>query len=84
MTTKQYKQLKGLKKQNLRDNMSTAEIVLNMLAEVSTTEISKREEPEGFAENLEVARSGGEIAGDARRAYSRTCIIWNRSLSCQG
>lgn len=71
MTTKQYKQLKGLKKQNLRDNMSTAEIVLNMLAEVSTTEISKREEPEGFAENLEVARSGGEIAGDARRAIEK-------------
>lgn len=71
MTTKQYKQLKGLKKQNLRDNMSTAEIVLNMLAEVSTTEISKREEPEGFAENLEIARSGGEIAGDARRAIEK-------------
>lgn len=68
MTTKQYKQLKGLKKQNLRDNMSTAEIVLNMLAEVATTELSKGQQPEGFAENKEVARRGGRIAGQAREA----------------
>ena len=68
MTTKQYKQLKGLKKQNLRDNMSTAEIVLNMLAEVATTELSKGQQPEGFAENKEVARRGGRIAGQARQA----------------
>lgn len=68
MTTKQYKQLKGLKKQNLRDNMSTAEIVLNMLAEVATTELSKGQQPEGFAENKEVARRGGKIAGQAREA----------------
>lgn len=68
MTTKQYKQLKGLKKQNLRDNMSTAEIVLNMLAEVATTELSKGQQPEGFAESKEVARRGGRIAGQARQA----------------
>lgn len=67
MTTKQYKNLKGLRKENLRDNMSTAEIVLNMFAEVSTTEISKVEKPSSFNENRAVARSGGEIAGDARR-----------------
>lgn len=68
MTTKQYKQLKGLKKQNLRDNMSTAEIVLNMLAEVATTELSKGQQPEGFAENKAVAQRGGRIAGQAREA----------------
>ena len=68
MTTKQYKQLKNLKKQNLRDNMSTAEIVLNMLADVATTELSKGQQPEGFAENKEVARRGGRIAGQARQA----------------
>ena len=68
MTTKQYKQLKNLKKQNLRDNVSTAEIVLNMLAEVATTELSKGQQPEGFAENKEVARRGGRIAGQARQA----------------
>lgn len=68
MTTKQYKQLKNLKKQNLRDNMSTAEIVLNMLAEVATTELSKGQQPKGFAENKEVARRGGRIAGQARQA----------------
>lgn len=67
MTTRQYKQLKGLKKENLRDNMSTAEIVLNMLAEVSTTEISKNTKPATFAENKQAAKSGGEVAGNARR-----------------
>lgn len=66
MTTRQYKQLKGLKKENLRDNMSTAEIVLNMLAEVSTTEISKTTDPKTFAENKQAAKSGGEVAGNAR------------------
>ncbi len=71
MTTKQYKKLKGLKKENLRDNMSDLELVLTMLAEATTTEISKREEPESFAENLEVARSGGEIAGDTRKAIEK-------------
>lgn len=67
MTTREYKKLKGIKKENLRDNMSTAEIVLNMLAEVSTTEISKTTDPQTFSENKEVAKSGGEVAGNARR-----------------
>ena len=68
MSTRQYKELKGLKKENLRDNMSTMELVLNMLAEASTTEISKQSGPETFEENVEVARAGGQIAGDARKA----------------
>jgi len=68
MTTRQYKNLKGLKKENLRDNMSTMEIVLNMLAEASTTEISKAENPQSFEENRAVAQKGGEVAGTARRA----------------
>mgnify|MGYP002795633407 FL=1 len=73
MNTRQYKRLKGLKKENLRDNMSTLEIVLNMLAEATTTEISKKSKPSSFEENLNVARLGGEAAGDARRAVeSRT------------
>ena len=67
MSTRQYKNLKGLKKENLRDNMSTAEIVLNMLAEVSTREISKAEKPTNFEENRSAAQRGGGIAGDARR-----------------
>ena len=68
MTTRQYKNLKGLKKENLRDNMSTLEIVLNMLAETTTTELSKVHQPEGFEESRIVARRGGKVAGDARRA----------------
>ena len=68
MTTRQYKRLKGLKKENLRDNMTTLELVLNMLAEATTTEISKQKEPETFAENVEIARAGGKVAGDARKA----------------
>ena len=71
MSTRQYKNLKGLKKENLRDNMTDLELVLTMLSEATTTEISKKEQPEGFAENLEVARSGGEIAGDTRKAIER-------------
>jgi hypothetical protein len=67
MTTRQYKRLKGLKKENLRDNMSTLELVLNMLAEATTTELSKEQEPQTFNENKSVARSGGEVAGNARR-----------------
>ena len=67
MTTRQYKQLKGLKKENLRDNMSDLELVLNMLAEASTTSISRTEQPEGLEENRKVARRGGRIAGNARR-----------------
>ena len=68
MSTRQYKNLKGLKKENLRDNMTTLELVLNMLAEATTTEISKQKAPETFSENLAVAREGGEAAGIARRA----------------
>ena len=67
-STRQYKNLKGLKKENLRDNMSTLEIVLNMLAEATTTELSKVREPETFDANLQVAIEGGTIAGDARRS----------------
>ncbi len=67
MTTRQYKQLKGLKKENLRDNMSTLELVLNMLAEATTTEISKTTEPKTFEENKQVARRGGKIAGNTRK-----------------
>ena len=67
MTTRQYKRLKGLKKENLRDNMSDLELVLNMLAEASTTSISRSEQPEGLEENRKVARRGGRIAGNARR-----------------
>ncbi|MBQ6700659.1 MAG: Bro-N domain-containing protein [Oscillospiraceae bacterium] len=68
MSTRQYKNLKGLKKENLRDNMTTLELVLNMLAEATTTEISKQREPETFSENLAIAREGGEAAGIARKA----------------
>ena len=68
MTTRQYKNLKGLKKENLRDNMSDTELVLTMLAEASTRDISKAEKPEGFSESVEVARQGGEVAGIARKA----------------
>ncbi len=67
LTTRQYKQLKGLKKENLRDNMSDLELVLNMLAEASTTSISRSERPQGLEENRRVARRGGRIAGNARK-----------------
>jgi len=67
MTTKGYKQLKGLKKENLRDNMTTLEIVLNMLAEATTTEITKTMNPMGLEENKVVAKRGGGIAGNARK-----------------
>ncbi len=68
MTTRQYKNLKGLKKENLRDNMSDTELVLTMLAEASTRDISKASKPEGFFGSMEVARQGGEVAGVARKA----------------
>ena len=68
MSTRQYKNFKGLKKENLRDNMTTLELVLNMLAEATTTEISKQKSPETFSENIDVARAGGKVAGDARKA----------------
>jgi len=66
LTTKQYKNLKGLKKENLRDNMTNLELVLNMLAETATTEISQKRQPKNFPENKKVAREGGTIAGNAR------------------
>ena len=71
MNTRQYKNLKGLKKENLRDNMTTLELVLNMLAEATTTEISRQKAPEGLRESVEVARSGGKVAGDARKAIEQ-------------
>ena len=68
MSTRQYKNLKGLKKENLRDNMTTLELVLNMLAEATTTEISKQKAPATLSENIDVAHAGGKVAGDARKA----------------
>ena len=68
MSTRQYKDYKGLKKENLRDNMSNLELVLTMLAEASTTDIAKAEQPQGFDENQTVARRGGNVAGVARKA----------------
>ena len=67
MTTRKYKNLKGLTKENLRDNMSDLELVLNMLAEATTTEISKREQPTSFDENMKIAKRGGSVAGNARK-----------------
>ena len=67
MTTKEYKNLKGLKKENLRDNMTNLELVLNMLAETATTEISNKREPKDLDENKAVANEGGSVAGNARR-----------------
>ena len=72
MTTRKYKDLKGLTKENLRDNMSTLELVLNMLAEATTTEFSKEMKPTTFAENREIAKKGGKIAGDARKNIEAT------------
>jgi hypothetical protein len=66
LSVKDYKELKGLKKENLRDNMTNIELVLNMLAEVTTTAISKSKEPETFSENLQVAKEGGTVAKNAR------------------
>ena len=71
MNTRQYKRLKGLKKENLRDNMSTLELTLNMLAEATTTELTKTRNPQGLAENQDVARRGGRVAGDARKAIEK-------------
>ena len=68
MNTRQYKNLKGLKKENLRDNMSNLELVLTMLAEASTKEISEAENPQTFEENRAVANRGGNVAGDARKS----------------
>ena len=67
MTASEYKKYKGLEKEDLRDNMTNIELILNMLAEASTTEISKAENPEGFKESQKVAVRGGNIAGNARK-----------------
>lgn len=71
MTTREYKNLKGLKKENLRDNMSTLEIVLNMLAEATTTELTKTKNPQGLEENKKVAKDGGSIAGNTRKEIEK-------------
>ncbi len=67
MTTREYKNFKGLKKENLRDNMSTLELVLNMLAEATTTTLTQVHRPQGLAENRRMAKQGGSVAGNARR-----------------
>ncbi len=84
MTTRQYKNHKGLKKENLRDNMSTLELVLNMLAEATTTEISREKQPESFEENRMVAIEGGEAAGEARLAVEKRTgkpVITNKNAA---
>ena len=84
MTTRQYKNHKGLKKENLRDNMSTLELVLNMLAEATTTEISKQKKPGTFEENRVVAIEGGEAAGEARNAVEKRTgkpVITNKNAA---
>lgn len=84
MTTRQYKNLKGLKKENLRDNMSTTEIILTMLAETSTKDISAAEKPEGFSESVKVAKRGGKVAKVARQALESetgTPVITAQSAS---
>ena len=84
MTTRQYKNHKGLKKENLRDNMSTLELVLNMLAEATTTEISKQKQPESFEESRMVAIEGGEAAGEALLAVEKRTgkpVITNKNAA---
>lgn len=87
MSTGQYKRFKGLKKENLRDNMSDLELVLTMLAEASTTDIAKSEQPQGFEENQQVARRGGNVAGVARKALEaetgRPVITSQNAVSLQ-
>lgn len=68
MTTREYKDFKGLKKENMRDNMSTTELILNMLAETATKDIAEAKNPQGLEENKQVAQDGGSIAGDARKS----------------
>ena len=68
MTTREYKDFKGLKKENLRDNMSTTELILNMLAETATKDIAEAKNPQGLEENKQIAQDGGSIAGDARKS----------------
>ena len=72
MKTREYKNLKGLTKENLRDNMSTLELVLNMLAEATATELSKTSDPQNLQDNINVARQGGGIAGDTRKAIEKS------------
>ena len=84
MSTRQYKNHKGLKKENLRDNMSTLELVLTMLAEATTTEISKEKRPETFEENRIVAQEGGAAAGEARQAVEKRTgkpVITNKNAA---
>jgi hypothetical protein len=71
LTPSEYKSLKGLKRENLRDHMDDLELIFSMLGEASTTEIVKTQHPEGFEENREVAQEGGKIAGDARKALEK-------------
>ena len=84
MTTREYKNLKGLKKENLRDNMTNMELALNMLAEATTTEISRAKNPRGFKESAVVAKEGGEIVGNTRREIEsktgRSVISSRRAL----
>ena len=84
MTTREYKNLKGLKKENLRDNMTNMELALNMLAEATTTEISRSKNPSGFKESADVAREGGKIVGNTRREIEsktgRSVISSRRTL----
>ena len=84
MSTSQYKNLKGLKKENLRDNMTTLELVLNMLAEATTTQFSKDRKPTTFQENLEVAKAGGQVAGRTRKdieSQSNTPVISSKNAT---
>ncbi len=84
MSTRQYKNLKGLKKENLRDNMTTLELVLNMLAEATTTQFSKDRKPTTFQENLEVAKAGGQVAGRTRKdieSQSDTPVITSKNAA---
>ena len=71
LTAKEYKRLKGLKKENLRDNMTDLEIAINMLAEATTTQISRNENPEGMSESAGIARRGGVVANEARKAVEK-------------
>lgn len=84
-STRQYKNLKGLKKENLRDNMSTLELALNMLAEATTTELTKSQNPQGLEENRKVARTGGQIAGEARERIEKETgnpVITSQNAVC--
>ncbi|NCC08788.1 MAG: hypothetical protein EOM30_12350 [Clostridia bacterium] len=82
MNTREYKSLKGLKKESLRDNMSTLELVLNMLAEATTTEFSREENPQSFNESRQLAKKGGAVAGNARKEIEATtgkCVITQKT-----